>query len=200
MTRAWDIGVGSLPAAGGMSSGDAAWLHEVDGRLRIVVLDVSGHGQGAADTCAGLEEGGVVRAGLSVLEQVEALHLALRGTRGAAALVVDAQAHGRTASVLWAGVGNVRLWTCRSASHILTGQAGTLGIRVPRRLRTGTLTLAPDSTLGLHTDGVRDDGVLPVGCSPTADLESTARALVQTAARRYDDATIVLARVLPRVT
>jgi hypothetical protein len=39
-----------------------------------------------------------------------------------------------------------------------------------------------------------------VGCSPTADLESTARALVQTAARRYDDATIVLARVLPRVT
>ena len=137
------------PAVGESRSGDAVLIRQERGRDLFAVFDVLGHGPEAAKVAdlallhlskAPLEHG--------VLTLVEGLHLCLRGTRGAAALLFVAH-EGR---VEGCGVGNVMLRSFGSALPIVLSP-GVLGQRLPR-LRLFQGPLLAKTRLVAFSDGI----------------------------------------------
>jgi anti-sigma regulatory factor (Ser/Thr protein kinase) len=143
-----------VPCADDDACGDA-WAAEQDGqRLRIVLADGLGHGKHAA--AASDEAVRVFREqpDRSPAEHIEAMHDALRETRGAAVAVLDADL--ASGVVRYAGVGNI-------AGAIVSGEEnrglvshnGTVGHSLPF-LQEFEYDLPPGATLVLHSDGLRN--------------------------------------------
>jgi anti-sigma regulatory factor (Ser/Thr protein kinase) len=185
----------SVPMSGEACCGDA-WDEETHaGVVALLVVDGLGHG---ADAALAAQEG--VRAfrrhpRAAPGARVEALHAALRATRGAAVAVAEIDPGRRT--VRFAGLGNISAAVHGDGPvrHLVSNH-GTAG-HVARKIDEYTYPWPPRGVLVMHSDGVaslRDLGAYP-GLF-VRDPGLAAGVLYRDFSRRRDDATCVVARGL----
>lgn len=182
----------SLPKEGETENGDAAMVRRFDdgaaGGALIAVIDALGHGQHAAAAAevalSYLNEAPVTR-GLRVI--VEELHDRLRGTRGAAAMLLLV----RDQKLEGCGVGNVALRSYRGRVPA-TLTPGILGSGGPLKLlRVFQAEVSPGDRLVVHSDGI--DGRFDDEVSRRALPQDTCQAIMKRHRRPHDDATVLVA-------
>lgn len=185
-----NVEVSVRPKDGEVVSGDAAMVREEDGTHLLAVVDALGHGAGAAKTADVAIEylSKCPIKGATVIDIVSGLHVALRGTRGAATTVCLIEGDRLTGC----GVGNVAV-RCTDArvSPFLT--SGVLGGAVdPFRVFTGNLS--PDSRLVMFSDGISHRFALSaMQRMPTR--EACAK-IMESFRHAHDDATVLVADVV----
>jgi anti-sigma regulatory factor (Ser/Thr protein kinase) len=191
----------AAPCAAGLSvacrgeerSGDAWDLESHAGVLAVLVVDGLGHGLGAAQAAAEGVRAFRAHPRLPPAPRLEALHAALRPTRGAAVAVAEIDPGHRV--VRFAGLGNITASVHGDgpARHLVShhGIAG----HVARRIAEYAHPWPPHGVLIMHSDGVatlRDLGPYPGLLQRDPGL--AAAVLYRDFARRRDDATVVVAR------
>src|SRR4051812_4375342 len=174
-------------------AGDAFAVAEVGGRTRIIVADGLGHGPAAHDAAAAALATFAQERG-SLTEALEAIHRALRPTRGAAVSLAEIEPSKRTVS--YAGIGNISgAIVGGDRMRSLVSHNGTVGHAI-RRIQEFDYELPVGGSLVLHSDGVRSrwslDGYAGIG---KRDPLMLAAALYRDFARGRDDATAVVARL-----
>jgi anti-sigma regulatory factor (Ser/Thr protein kinase) len=183
----------SIAAPGEHVCGDG-WALAFDAmRAAVVVADGLGHGPDAAEAAQAALARFADDPLLAPREQLQATHLRLRATRGAAVMLVHADAD--AGAVRSAGAGNV---TARLVSGVsdrtLLCQHGTAGITI--RTPQEASTPWPDhALLVVWTDGIegrwKPDPLMPLlGRDPAL----AAAVLVRDHCRGRDDATVVVLR------
>ena len=176
----------SLPREGEHECGDLALMRATDAFTLLAVIDALGHGPHAAAAAALAAEhlnAASLDEGLIVL--MEGLHAALRGSRGAAAMIVLLAPDGRLQGC---GVGNVELRTVGSrVPAVLT--PGVLGASI-NRLRTFEGRLAAGDRLVIFSDGLSSRMELERvrGLTPGAACD----ALMAQYRRTHDDSTVLV--------
>lgn len=175
----------TLPREGERLSGDAAFVRRGDDAVLIAVVDALGHGPIAAEVAvtatAYLGEAPLHR-GVSTI--VEGLHARLRGSRGAAAMVL-VLSKGRLEGC---GVGNVELRSVgRRLPVILT--PGVLGGSLGK-LRLFEGQLSAGDRLVVFSDGV--SGRFGDDLAHGLPAPETCRAIMSRYRRPYDDATVLV--------
>jgi anti-sigma regulatory factor (Ser/Thr protein kinase) len=182
-----------VPYADAEACGDA-WAAEQDGqRLRIVLADGLGHGEHAAAAsdaavCVFRE-----RPDRSPTEHVEAMHDALRSTRGATIAVLDADLV--SGVVRYAAVGNIAAAIVSGEqSRALVSNNGTVGHSLPG-LQEFEHELPHGAMLVLHSDGLRSRWRLDRYAGVARrDPAVIAALLRRDFDRMNDDVTVVVAR------
>lgn len=176
------------PCDGETRSGDAAIVRAADGVALLAVVDALGHGPRAADIADRAAEH-LVEAPLGgdLTETMEQLHDALRGTRGAAAMVAVL----RGGCIDGCGVGNVELRSV-GASVPVVQSPGILGVRV-RRYKVFSGQIAAGTRLALFSDGISPRMVL----GKTRDMppRDACQYVFEKFRRPHDDATILVVDV-----
>jgi anti-sigma regulatory factor (Ser/Thr protein kinase) len=180
------------PCRGERVSGDAVVVSHRGGVALVAIIDALGHGREAHGVATRavrfLKEGW----GPDVVDTLQALHEALKGTGGAAAglAVVDTA----TGVARCAGVGNTITRAFGAQESRVYSVAGTLGhqLRTPREQR---LALQPGDVLVLYTDGVRES----FDAADYPEMRSqgpgtVARAIVQRFGKEHDDAGCVVVK------
>ncbi len=152
LTR-WDVGVVSRPKTGESFCGDA-WAAKQSGEeIWVVVVDGLGHGPEAHQ--AALEATRVFRetsGHRSTTDALEAMHGALRKTRGAAVAV--AHIDPKASELRFAGVGNIAGTVLTSSSwKSMMSHNGILGHEL-RRIQEFTQPWTPGSKLVMNSDGL----------------------------------------------
>lgn len=176
----------SLPREGELECGDLAIVRADGESTLLAVIDALGHGPHAA-AAAALAADHLTSASLEggLLPLVEGLHAALRGSRGAAAMIVLLAPDGRLQGC---GVGNVELRTVGSrVPAVLT--PGVLGASI-NRLRTFEGRVAAGDRLVIFSDGLssRIDFDRVRGLAPGAACD----ALMAQYRRTHDDSTVLV--------
>lgn len=169
---------------------DSYLVKEQDGRLAVLVADVLGHSQEAAEVAHILREAaGRLMEPVSDVRPDDVLmrlHAILRGTRGACAVVATVEPDGRR--LVWAGVGNVRarVWHARApAGAGLVPVPGIVGYNL-RRVGASEVHVTPPACLAVVTDGLEEAAL----DRQPLDAET----LVRRFASGRDDATAVVVR------
>jgi negative regulator of sigma-B (phosphoserine phosphatase) len=193
----------SLPREGERENGDAALVRRWDGGALIAVLDALGHGPAAAEAArvgmSFLSEAvipmgpqaapnpGALRApgagGLRYL--VIDLHERLRGTRGAAALLLLVKGD----KLEGCGIGNVEMRSYHSRVPALL-TPGVLGNGTLGKLRVFQADLVAGTRMVVHSDGV--EGRFDDVASLHRPALSTCKAIMEKHRRPHDDATVLV--------
>ena len=187
------IGVWSRPRPGEALNGDAYSIMTRDGRTLFAVIDGLGHGSGANEA---------VRVALDSLEEwmgepldevIQAVHAALRATRGA---VMGAAIIDRTRGLFhYAGVGNVEARVFNAPEPVSAIPAnGTLGVRLGK-VRVWKHAWADGATLVMASDGLSaswDMTAYPGLLRRSPQL--LAGILMRDYTREADDATVLVAK------
>jgi hypothetical protein len=181
----------SVPCAGQLDNGDAAWLAQGEQLWRALLVDASGHGAAAHRLCQRIADSEVFRATGELANIMQHLHDVLAGTAGAAAMIADVHWQGTQARLRYVGVGNIRLWVDGREGLSDEGQPGLLGSRFPAHLTVRERLLYEGDRLALVSDGVRSSARQQLS-SPASGVQDLAAQLVHGHARRHDDATCVL--------
>jgi negative regulator of sigma-B (phosphoserine phosphatase) len=176
----------SLPREGERECGDLAIVRAHGGSTLLAVIDALGHGPHAA-AAAALAADHLAAAALdgALLPLMEGLHAALRGSRGAAAMILLLAPDGRLQGC---GVGNVELRTVGSrVPAVLT--PGVLGASI-NRLRTFEGRVSTGDRLVIFTDGLSSRMELERvrGLAPGAACD----ALMAQYRRTHDDSTVLI--------
>jgi anti-sigma regulatory factor (Ser/Thr protein kinase) len=191
--RRMDVGGLCVAKPGEDACGDG-WEAEagVSG-VTVLVADGLGHGPPAAE--AARESVNVFRSlrGRPPAARLEAIHAALRSTRGAAVAISEVDLETRV--VRFAGLGNVsaRLVAAGRVRHLVSHN-GTAG-HAARRIDEFTYPWAPGDRLVMHTDGLatqRDLAAYPGLMERHPTL--VAAVLYRDFTRGRDDAAVVVAR------
>jgi anti-sigma regulatory factor (Ser/Thr protein kinase) len=142
-----------VPCADADACGDA-WAAEQHGQLlRVILADGLGHGEHAAAASDAAVRVFRERPDRSPTEHIEAMHVALRSTRGAAIAVLDTDL--ASGFVRYAGVGNIAGAIVSGGDRRgLVSNNGTVGHALPR-LQEFEYELPHGATLVLHSDGLR---------------------------------------------
>lgn len=159
----WTTAYRTSPKAGEEENGDAVLVRREDDAVTLAVIDGLGHGRlAAAAATAAVECLGRLPFGVELEEAMRAVHDALRGTRGAAAAVVQlrgpSRAGGRTplasetTTLVCCGVGNVEI-RCLGAKLPILLSPGVLGARV-QSFRICRGELPSGARLVLFSDGI----------------------------------------------
>lgn len=170
-------------------SGDAWQVDWHEHTCRLALIDGLGHGAAAADAaqaaCAVL----TAEPSLHPAAALQHCHVALRGTRGAAIVIVQIDLD--SGQLTFAGVGNVE-GRLRHAGrdHRLTSARGIVGATTPT-IRPELFSLTSDWLLLLHSDGISSRFILP---DPIDDPQHLADTILTTSGRTTDDATVVVVR------
>jgi anti-sigma regulatory factor (Ser/Thr protein kinase) len=183
----------SLPAPGEQVCGDG-WAWACDGQqAAIVVADGLGHGPDAAEAARAALESFAADPMRGPRERLQDTHARLRSTRGAAVMMLNADAQAGT--VRSAGAGNVmaRLVSGVVDRTLLT-QHGTAGVTI-RTPEEASTSWPPHALLVVYTDGIegrwRTDALMPVlGRDPTL----AAALVMRDHCRGRDDATVAVLR------
>lgn len=183
----------SVAVAGEERCGDAWDQEPQPGGLAVLVVDGLGHGAGAADAARECVQAFRRHAGAPPAARVEALHQALRATRGAALAVAAIDAARRV--VRFAGLGNITgtVYGPGSVRHLVShhGIAG----HVAQKISEYTYPWPPGATLVMHSDGVATLRDLdPYPGLMQRDPGIIAGVLYRDFCRSRDDATVVVAR------
>lgn len=187
------VGAVSLCAPGESVCGDGWRFAQAGDRCALMVADGLGHGPDAAEAAAAALESFAQDPMDSPRTVMERTHQALRGTRGAAVLVLQAAVDEDT--VRSAGAGNVvaRLVSGVSDRTILS-QNGTAGVAM--RTPQETTTPWPDHALlvacsdGIETRWTPETLAALLGRDPTL----AAAVLMRDHCRGRDDATVAVLR------
>jgi len=156
----------------------------------VAAIDGLGHGPEAAVASRRAAETMRANATSDPDEIIGRCHAALRGTRGAALLVLSLSF--RDAIVMWAGVGNVEGWHMTpTGREALLSSAGVVGyqIRPPRRR---SAPLSPGDLFVLASDGISSR--FGEALSRDGLPEEVAEVVFTTYARVTDDALVLAAR------
>lgn len=187
----FDVGAVHVPYPGEVVSGDG-WATLVGpSSVRLLLVDGLGHGPHARHAAQVAELSFAETAHLRPGEALEAIHSALRPTRGAVGLVVELDNGGRR--VRSCGIGNVTgALVTPESRHGLLSHNGTLGQEV-RRFAEMETAWAPGAALVVHSDGLSGSwnlahypGLLTRASSVIAGV------LYRDFARGRDDATVVV--------
>jgi anti-sigma regulatory factor (Ser/Thr protein kinase) len=188
-----EVGGLSVAAAGEDRCGDA-WDEEPhEAGLAVLVVDGLGHGAGAADAARECVLAFRRHAGVPPGARVNALHQALRGTRGAALAVAEIDAARRV--VRFAGLGNITgsVHGPESVRHMVSHH-GIAGHAVSK-IAEYTYPWSPNCALILHSDGVASlRGLDAYPGLLQRDPRLVAGVLYRDFRRGRDDATVVVAR------
>ncbi|MDB5954378.1 MAG: signal transduction protein fusion protein : serine/threonine protein kinase [Ramlibacter sp.] len=187
------VGAVSLRAPGEQVCGDG-WCFALDGeRAAVMVADGLGHGPDAAEASTAALRAFAEQPMAGPRELLEATHSALRGTRGAAVMVL--QADPAAAIIRSAGAGNVmaRLVSGVADRTILT-QHGTAGVAV-RSIDETQTPWPPHALLVVFSDGIGSRWP-PELLAPVLgrDPALAAALLVRDHCRGRDDATVAVLR------
>jgi negative regulator of sigma-B (phosphoserine phosphatase) len=178
----------TVPRAGETQNGDAALVRRhADGSVLIAVLDALGHGPLAAKAAAvGMGFLAAAPAEKGVRALVEGLHDQLRGTRGAAGMLLVL----KDDKLSGCGVGNVTLRAIRGRipATLTPGVLG--GILTLSRLRLFEADLALGDRFVLFSDGISsrfDDEA-----SRRAPALAICQAIMERHRKPHDDATVLV--------
>jgi negative regulator of sigma-B (phosphoserine phosphatase) len=175
----------TLPRDGEAESGDVALVRREEETTLLAVVDALGHGARAA-TAAGIAAAYLGDAPLErgIVSLVEGLHERLRGTRGAAAMILLV-ARGRLEGC---GVGNVEARGVGTrVPTVLT--PGVLGAQMTR-LKVFDAELSARGRIVVFSDGISSRvGLDDVAALGAADA---CRALMDRYRRPADDATVLV--------
>jgi anti-sigma regulatory factor (Ser/Thr protein kinase) len=183
----------SVAQAGEDFCGDAWTIrHDRDG-IVLLVVDGLGHGVHAFEAATAVLQAFRARTYPGNTEALQAMHAAVRHTRGAAAAIADVR---QDATVLrYAGLGNISMTvvTDGAARHGVSHN-GTLGHDV-RVIREYTYPWVRGATIVMHSDGLKSHWNLDAypglrRCHPT----TIAAVIYRDHNRGRDDVTIVVAR------
>jgi phosphoserine phosphatase RsbX len=176
------------PLAGYAENGDAVVtrIDAASNRALFAVIDGLGHGPRASEAAIRASESlEIAPLDGEVGSLMERLHLALRGTRGAAATVCMVDAH-----ELWVcGVGNVALRTLGTQVPFVLSP-GILGARV-QRFRSANARMKAGDRVVLHSDGIRP--AFALDRLRHLDAEAASNELFETCRRPSDDASVLVA-------
>ena len=151
-----DIGVVCLAVAPEAEPGDGWAVAPGPARSALLVVDGLGHGPSAAAAAQAAVEAFRRAPNRTPIELVEALHPALRRTRGAAAAVLELDREQRV--VRYAGVGNIAASITSAGesglvSRSLVSMPGTLGHSV-RKFHDFEYPWPSGATVVMHSDGL----------------------------------------------
>lgn len=198
-SRGMDVGAVHVSKPGEDVSGDG-WAYQLrDERLAILVIDGLGHGYPAHEAA---------RMGLDVFRTrhengpasvIEDIHLALRGTRGAAAAMLAVNLERGTAA--YAGVGNIAGTVIPEGGERrnLISHNGTAGLAAGR-IQEFNYVIPPGSVIVMMSDGLGTHWDLDA--YPGLRRHSAtaiAAILYRDFSRRRDDVTVVVAKDWPPV-
>lgn len=193
----FNCGAVNVPLTGEAVCGDSwAVQEEASGRVRVLVADGLGHGDQASVASRKAVE--VFGAGscLSLVSLFERMHIALKGTRGAAVSVAEIDPSAGEVSYL--GIGNI------AASIVIEGKSaglvshnGTIGVQY-RNLQKFSYKWTADALLIMHSDGIKTQWQLEryLGISRRHPA-IIAGVLYRDYQRENDDSTIVVLRERP---
>lgn len=187
-----DVAAVTRPITGEEVCGDACAIRGTAGCYDVLVADGLGHGPMAATASQAATR--VFRESLgSPTRVLEAIHLALRSTRGAAAAVAQIDSESRT--VTFAGVGNISGWVVgMDGRKQLVSLPGIVGHQA-RSFREVTVPIEAGDVVVLHSDGLTDKWDL--GRYPgilVRDPAIIAATLLRDAGIRHDDASVLVVR------
>jgi anti-sigma regulatory factor (Ser/Thr protein kinase) len=188
-----EIGAVCLPQPGQEVGGDGWAVDQRPGRGLILVADGLGHGSDAAQASG--EAVTVFRKNphLAPAAMIEAVHAALRHTRGAAVAVAEVDVLHQV--VRFAGVGNIAgVILSPAGSRHMVSHHGTAGHEV-RKIQEFTYPWPEGALLVIHSDGLATHWDLdryPGLASRHPSL--IAGVLYRDYSRRRDDVTVVVAR------
>jgi negative regulator of sigma-B (phosphoserine phosphatase) len=175
----------TLPREGERENGDAVVVRRGDEGVLLAVVDALGHGAVAAEVAAAavayLDLAPVERGVTTIME---GLHARLRGTRGAAAMVLILSA-GR---LVGCGVGNVELRSSKRRVPVILSP-GVLGASLGR-IHTFEAPLAAGDRLVVFSDGIA--GRFEAELSRGLPGPETCRAIMDRHRRPHDDATVLV--------
>ena len=185
---------GLVTSLGGCEeSGDSWGVRYSSEGFSVLAVDGLGHGHVAAEAAAAAI--GVFHSceRLTGPDLVAEMDRAMRSTRGAALAL--AEAFPRAAELRFTGIGNIAgVIYDTSGSHHLVSMNGTVGHRLGA-VRQFKHPWSPDSTLVLHSDGVRNRWRLEDYPGLTSKSSAMiAGVIFRDASRGTDDASIVVAR------
>lgn len=175
----------SVPRQGELVNGDGVLVRREADHVLVAVIDSLGHGPKAHEvTCRALEHLETISLAGGVLRAMESLHLSLRGTRGAAGLLLIATRD----SVEVSSVGNVEMRTQRSSIPLVLS-AGILGQRL-RMARVATAKPARPERVIIFSDGISSRfDFRDVAGLPTKEASSR---IFASCRRSHDDATVLV--------
>jgi anti-sigma regulatory factor (Ser/Thr protein kinase) len=189
----------NLPLQGETLCGDAWTCGYADGEFVVLVADGLGHGPFANTAALAATETFAQLGTSNVVEIVEASHVALRATRGAALGVASIPApdaaDGVPGSARFCGVGNIAasVWTSATHRHLVS-HAGIVGHQL-RKAQEFQVDWPRDGLLILHSDGLATRWDLSKYPGLTHRHPTLiAAALYRDFARGRDDVTVFVAR------
>jgi len=182
-----------LPVAGERVSGDAWTWSAHPAAPRILVTDGLGHGPYAAEAAAAAAAAFRANVGLPLVALLEAIHDALRSTRGA--VVAVAELDSLRDEVRYAAVGNISAAVVSAGrQHNMVSMNGTMGYTVGR-MREFSYAWTQDAVLVLHSDGLGRKWSLDDYRGLAArDPALISGVLWRDHARGRDDVTVVVAK------
>ena len=190
-----DLGAVCRPLAGESACGDAwAAARSPAGVRTLIVVDGLGHGPQAAAAADAALAAFRASPSLSPAEHLDAIHPALRGTRGAAVAV--AAVDPRRGELRYAGVGNIAgtLIDADGARRGLVSHNGTVGLVMPR-VQEFAHPWPAGALLVLHSDGLGSSWRLDDRPALRSRRPGViAGALYRDFGRGRDDVTVVVAR------
>jgi anti-sigma regulatory factor (Ser/Thr protein kinase) len=195
-----EVGAVSLPKPGEEQCGDAWAVTRQADSLRVTVADGLGHGPDAAAARSALEVA-YQRPSLAPAALIEAMHSALRATRGAALGVAELSLTGAGATgggaggVRFAGVGNIAgAVLAPGGDRHFVSHSGIVGHEM-RRVQEFIYPWPPGAPLVLHSDGLatRWDLAAYPGLI-NRDPSLIAGVLYRDFARGRDDVTVVVVK------
>jgi anti-sigma regulatory factor (Ser/Thr protein kinase) len=190
-TPDWVSGV-SRPIAGEQVCGDGYAARGVAGRRQLLLCDGLGHGAQAATAAQAVLAEFRSAGDLQPAQLLRHVHERTRHTRGAVVAVADLDPAG---VLRFAGIGNVAASVIdRGPRRSLTSLPGILGQQC-RDVRQFEYPLPPGALVVLHSDGLTDRWEL--AAFPGLETRTPvviAATVLREAARRRDDAAILVAR------
>jgi negative regulator of sigma-B (phosphoserine phosphatase) len=175
----------SLPREGERENGDAVVVRRDESAVMLAVVDALGHGAvAAAVAAAAVAYLGAVDANRGVTTILEGLHSHLRGTRGAAAMVLILSG-GR---LVGCSVGNVELRSATRRVPVVLSP-GVLGSSLGR-LHLFEAPLSAGDRLVLFSDGIA--GRFEDELSRRLPGLEMCRAIMDRHRRPHDDATVLI--------
>ena len=185
-----------VPMPGEHLSGDAWQISLHENHFGAIVIDGLGHGPLASAAALRGIKVFDERSAITPHDYLESAHLAMQGSRGAAAAFarVDLARN----SLQYAGIGNIagRLADTRGhKTRSLISLDGIVGSQI-RRVQQFDFPLSTDELLIMHSDGLSERWNLEdyPGLSQ-ADVATITAVLYRDAKRGRDDATVLVARI-----
>jgi anti-sigma regulatory factor (Ser/Thr protein kinase) len=187
------IGGLAIPIAGEVENGDAWAVAPLRNGVALMSVDGLGHGADAALAAGAAVATLAARPALAPAAQVDACHVALRATRGAAMAV--AQLDFRNDELHFAGIGNISACIIDGAARKqMVSHNGIVGHNM-RKVQEFAHPCPPGALVVLHSDGIGTGWDLAgypglASCNPAL----VAAVLLRDFGRARDDASVLVVR------